>query len=350
MPTQPASFPDISRHSARLAARLRGGRRAGRPAVRGTASPPARRPVRHALAAVLATVALGLPLAVVPLGAPAGAATPLFLGWSALLPPLPDKYTPAQAQQCADGAPACVDATIATLTAQTDQLAAGCDHLAAFSLAYLRTTQQYRVAAARPGFFADPTYVNVEDAAFAAYYFRARDDWTAGDTAAVPPAWQIAFTAAAGRRVSGLGDLLLGMNAHINRDLPLVLASLGLVSPDGTSRKADHDKVNVFLNEVIDPLLREEAARLDPSVTDLRTPLGITWTVFMQIITGWREAAWRQAELLVDAPNATARATVARVIETTAATTATALRTTYSYLPPLITTTSRDAYCAAHRA
>jgi hypothetical protein len=38
--------------------------------------------------------------------------------------------------------------------------------------------------------------------------------------------------------VTGSGDLLLGISAHVNRDLPFVLASLGLVAPDGTSRKA----------------------------------------------------------------------------------------------------------------
>jgi hypothetical protein len=303
---------------------------------------------RAAVAAAIATT-LGVTLAVAPTAtAPARAETPIFLGWPALLPPLPDQYTPLQAQECADGSPSCVNATIAMMTSQLNQLAATCDHRALFSLAYLRTTQTYQTAAARPGFFHDPGYVNTEDAVFAAYYFRAYDDWTAGNTSAVPPAWQITFSAAAGKKVTGVGDFLLGMNAHINRDLPFVLASLGLVTPDGASRKPDHDQVNVFLNQVVDPLLAEAAARFDPSVTDLSTPYGITWTVFMQIIEVWREAAWRNAELLVDAPSAAIRATVAQTIETTAAATAVALRTTYSYLPLVMTTASRDAFCSTH--
>ena len=64
------------------------------------------------------------------------------------------------------------------------------------------------------------------------------------------------------------GDLLLGMNAHVNRDLPFALYSIGLVTPKGSSRKPDHDKVNVFLNSVVEPLFEEAAARYDPTVDD----------------------------------------------------------------------------------
>ncbi|MGF7238217.1 MAG: DUF5995 family protein [Frankia sp.] len=309
------------------------------------ASLPARRSAVSA--AVAATLALTI--ATAPVGAkPARADDPIYLGWTALLPPLLDQYTPSQAAECGNGDPSCVNATIARMTDQFNQLTSTCDHRALFSLAYLRTTQKYQDVAAEPGYFDDPAYVNTEDAVFAAYYFRAYDDWTAGNISALPTAWQIAFSAATGKKVSGVGDFLLGMNAHINRDLPFVLASLGLVTPGGASRKPDHDQVNVFLNQVINPLLQEAAARFDPSVTDLSTPYGITWTAFMQIIEAWRQAAWTNAELLVDAPTAAARAVVARTIETTAATEATTLRTTYSYVPLVMTTGPRDAYCQAH--
>src|SRR3546814_13499817 len=87
--------------------------------------------------------------------------------------------------------------------------------------------------------------------------------------AATPRAWQIAFSAADNRRVSGLGNMLLGMSAHVNRDLPMVLAEIGLVKPDGTSRKPDHDKVHAILNLVIEPLLAAAGARFDPSIDAL---------------------------------------------------------------------------------
>ncbi len=68
----------------------------------------------------------------------------------------------------------------------------------------------------------------------------------------------------------------------------------------------------------------------------------------MQLLIGWREGAWRNAEQLVDAPNHAARAAVAQQIEDSAAATARSLILSNSYQPPLTDTTSRDAYCAVH--
>src|SRR3546814_11249277 len=82
-----------------------------------------------------------------------------------------------------------------------------CDHNVLFGLMYLRTTEQYRVSATQPGFFSDPAFINHQDAVFARYYFEAWDAYRAGDMAATPRAWQIAFSAADNRRVSGLGKI-----------------------------------------------------------------------------------------------------------------------------------------------
>src|SRR3546814_16118662 len=68
------------------------------------------------------------------------------------------------------------------------------------------------------------------------------DDWHRGAVADVSPAWRIAIDSAERQAVTGTGSVFLGMNAHVNRDLPFVLAEIGLVNPDGTSRKPDHDR------------------------------------------------------------------------------------------------------------
>jgi hypothetical protein len=302
--------------------------------------------IRRLATRTLATLAVASILAV-PLPAAADG-DPIFLGWSSLLPPLDRVYTPDQATDCRHGAPGCVVATLAEMSRRFGPLATSCDHNAVFSLAYLRTTQRYQQAAAEPRFFADTPWVNHEDAVFGDYYFQAYDDWAAGNRTAVPKAWVIAFDAARGRTVSGSGDLVLGMNAHVNRDLPYVLASLGLVAPDGTSRKADHDQVNVFLNQVVAPLLQEESNRFDPTVDDTNTPYGLSDTALFQLLEGWRETAWRNAERLVAAPDEATRALVSADIEQYAARQASLLRTQYAYVPPLTTTQPRDAYCAVH--
>jgi hypothetical protein len=227
---------------------------------------------------------------------------------------------PEASNLCASGQLGCVDSVIAEMTARFNPLASSCSHNAVFALTYLRTTEEYRRSVADGTFFSDTPFINHQDALFASYYFNAWDAYRAGDLSAVPQAWQLALSAADGKKVNGLGNLLLGMGAHVNRDLPLVLADIGLVKPDGTSRKPDHDKVNEFLNRVIDPLLTEVATRFDPTVNATHVNgQTMDYSAVMQILVGWREQAWRNAEALVNAPTPAARALVAQQIETSAA-------------------------------
>lgn len=276
------------------------------------------------------------------------AADPPFLNWSDLLPTLTDAYDPNSANDCVAGRPSCVLATIAEMQRRFTPLGQSCDHHSVFALAYLRTTQTYRWARDQAGYFQDTPWVNHEDAVFAKYYFGAYDAWAAGDRGQVPQAWLTAFDDASARKLTGSGDLLLGMNAHVNRDLPFVLAAIGITTPTGQSRKPDHDKVNQFLNAVVQPLLVESAARLDPTMNDISTPYGAGYTGLFQLLQAWREDAWRNAEALTDAPTPDARALVARQIEISAAGQANQLAAANSYAPPVTTTSARDAYCAVH--
>src|SRR5436189_2206016 len=93
------------------------------------------------------------------------------------------------------------------------------------------------------------------------------DAYTRGDLVNTPAPWRIAFDAANNHQVQGIGNLLLGMNAHINRDLPFVLYRMGLFNSDGTSRKAHHDKVNSVLYSAYDQAIAEGARRFDPSLS-----------------------------------------------------------------------------------
>jgi hypothetical protein len=273
---------------------------------------------------------------------------PIFLDWPSLLPGLLDEYQPSSANDCVAGRPHCVDATIREMERRFRSLGPACDHNAVFALAYLRTTQTYRWARDQSGYFADTPWVNHEDAVFAKYYFAAYDNWAAGARGDVPQAWLIAFDAAAARQVNGSGDLLLGMNAHVNRDLPITLAAIGMATPDGQSRKPDHNKVNQFLNTVLQPLLEELAARFDSSILHIQTPYGVGYTGLFQTLAVWREQAWRNGELLANATTPEARAVALQEIETYAATQALTIKTANSYVPPLTNSTARDAYCAAH--
>ncbi len=251
---------------------------------------------------------------------PASSEEPLFVPWSQLLPSFTTTYDPSSSNVCVSGRNKCVDSVIREMERRVRPLDDACSHNVMFGLMYLRTTEEYRRSALTPGFFTDPAFVNHQDAGFAKQYFDAWDSYRAGDLAHTPMAWQIAFKAADQKKVSGTGNMLLGMSGHVLRDLPHILAQIGLVKPDGTSRKPDHDKVNEFLNLVMEPLMDEAAARFDPTVDDGQVDgTTIDETGLLQLLVGWREQAWRNAEALVNAPTPQARALVDAEIEKNAA-------------------------------
>ena len=143
-----------------------------------------------------------------------------------------------------------------------DPLADSCDHDAIFALSYLRTTEEYRRTIEDPDFFEDTGFVNHEDAVFAAYYFDAYDDWRHDRTTEVPPAWRIAFQAADDGEVSAAGNMFLGMNAHIQRDLPFVrktARSYPRRKAHGEALAAQAASIGVRLDRVASP---REARRL----------------------------------------------------------------------------------------
>jgi hypothetical protein len=275
---------------------------------------------------------------------PAGAEDPLFLNWSQLVPGLSSGYDANSANDCTSGRIQCVDAVIREMTRRFDALAANCDHDALFALAYLRTTEEYKRSAVTPGFYSDVNFINHEDAVFARYYLDAYDAWHKGDIASVPKAWRVALGAADAKSVNGSTNILLGISAHINRDLPYVLWEIGLVKPDGTSRKPDHDKVNEFLNRV--DLFGEAHDRFDSTIDPNQAPGAI------QSIISMRENAWRNAERLRAAEGDPVQfALVQQSIEDSAYTAALALKASGAYQPLLGQSSgARDSYCRAQQA
>jgi hypothetical protein len=275
---------------------------------------------------------------------PAAAADAPYLDWPSLLPALPTAFTPDVEPDCADGSDACIDRTIVKMRNRLDATIPPCDHRAVFGLAYLRVTEDVR-AGREAGIFRDPRWLNREDAVFARMYFDVYDAYAAGQRTGVPMAWQLAFDSERGRELSALGDFLMSMNAHINRDMPFVLAGIGLTRPDGTTRKPDHDAYNVRLSRLYAPVLAEVAARFDPTADDVQ--LGpVDDELAYAVLQSWREGVWRNAERLVNARTAGDRAQVAASIEATAVAVGTAIRSA--------TTTSsaaqatRAAWCAQH--
>ena len=261
-----------------------------------------------------------------------------------LLPALPVKHVPYAGEICPDGSPSCIDTTIAEMQRRLGISAASCDHDAIFDLAYLRVTENVRDAV-NSGVFDDRVWLGQVDAVFAKLYFDSMDAWHSGDATAragTPKAWQIALKAADDRAMSGLGNFLLAMNAHINRDFSYVLAEIGLTGADGASHKKDHNAYNRRLDSLYGPVFAEEAARFDPTFDDI--DIGpVEETLAGAIMRGWREIVWRNAEQLALAKTPAQRRIAEQTIEHYAATQAQMIRQGFSANPA-----QRDAWCAIH--
>lgn len=233
--------------------------------------------------------------------------------------------------QCQAGKLQCVHHVIKEMEQRYRKLARACDHDAIFALVYLRTTQTYKQTATTLGYH-DVAAVTREDALFATYYFRAYDAYHEG-FGTVPPAWQIAFDAATAGAVTAAGDALLGINAHIQRDLAFTLYDVYVTG--NLVGKHDHDLVNVFLARV--DVAAEVIEKYDPHYTATGDP---------NLIPAWREQAWQNFMALRDAPDAAARAAVVEQIEGVAAAYALQFVQLFSAAPE--TVTFRDAYCEAN--
>jgi hypothetical protein len=259
------------------------------------------------------------------------------------LPAAPIPYTPYDGPVCAEGDPQCIVDVIDEMEDRLAPLAADCDHDAIFSLAYLRVTQNVK-AAADSGYFHDRTWLTQLDAVFAGMYFHTMDTWNAGHQDEVAPAWRIALKASDDRSMTGLGDFLLNMNAHINNDFPHALATVGLTAKDGSSHKPDHNAYNDRLDSLYVPVFREESQRFDPTFDRYDVgpldDLGVG-----AIMRGWREMVWRHAEDLVTAKTPVQKALAEQAIEQYAASQAAMIRATFGTSDG---SKARDAYCEAH--
>ncbi|MEU4692350.1 DUF5995 family protein [Actinoplanes sp. NPDC023714] len=168
--------------------------------------------------------------------------------------------------------------------------------VAAFNSLYLTITQ--RVERHLQGKdVVDKNWLEVLDVEFARLYFRALSTWGVPDVD-TPDAWEVLFRRAQDQRMSTLEAAVLGVNAHINRDLSLALIAtwkrLGYTG-DGPQHP-DYLLVNKIFYEEIPPLRRRFAnawqMEIDRCVGELDD-----WSQRVLVRTT-RARAWEQAERL----------------------------------------------------
>jgi len=298
---------------------------------------------RCSIAAVAAAATLGLALL-----APVGSGSPprLVIGKDNLVAPLeiPANPRPGPVPGCRRPSRKCVRVTAQRLAKLENRF--GCDHRAVFATTYRVLTQALlRRVRREPGFFRFARYFFFEDGLFADVYIATTNAYPRGER--ISPAWQIAFEAAAARDLAASQDMLLGINAHVQNDMPFVLAALGTKTRRGVSRKADHDRANEVLAEAYQQVVDAVERRYDPSI-GVTNPDGVPADDIagLELVKGWREEVWRNAGRLIATRNdPDAHSRVAEEIEENAASWARGIAA--SRTPGY--GAQRDAYCEARR-
>ncbi len=185
-----------------------------------------------------------------------------------------------------------------------------------FHATYLRTTRTVAADLSAAG-FADVAWVEQWDVAFADLYLDALEATLAGGPA--PGPWAIAFSAAAAPNpLPPLRQVLLGMNAHINYDLPQAL--IAVISPADFDtpavverRQHDHRRIDELLSSRVSDedaeLLALGASRLDR----LLAPLNHLAT--KRFLKEARRKVWQNARLLDAARRVGPAACSARLAE-----------------------------------
>ena len=169
------------------------------------------------------------------------------------------------------------------------------------------------------GAFADPAWVERYAVAFANLYRVALEAYDAGQAARVPRAWRLCFDAARAGTCTVLQDVLLGVNAHVNNDLPFALDRV-TIGPDRESRRLDHYAVNSVLAAVTERATRQLASLYAPGITTMDLVAGdFDELVSRTSLTGARDAAWESACARADARGPVERGLAAARVSTRAA-------------------------------
>jgi uncharacterized protein DUF5995 len=146
--------------------------------------------------------------------------------------------------------------------------------------------------------FADPQWMSSLDVVFGNLYLDAvRKSVQAPDQ--VPRAWAALLERRSDARVTPLQFALAGMNAHINRDLPVAVVSTCTqlqTTPDSGSHHADFTHVNAVL-ATVEPAIRQALEDAFLLQADRDVP-GLQDVVANFDMAKARETAWSNARTL----------------------------------------------------
>jgi hypothetical protein len=171
------------------------------------------------------------------------------------------------------------------------------DGVACFIRLYLAVTRSVRRLAATE--FDNPGFLAELDREFASLFFAA----AAASDATRPPAWKPLFDSRGRKHVAPIQFALAGMNAHINRDLPIALVTCfsraNKRPADNSPEHADYLHVNGVLATVEEEVKRDYMTGWLNRLDSLIHPINrLDDRVAMWDISRARDAAWTNAQVL----------------------------------------------------
>ncbi len=205
-----------------------------------------------------------------------------------------------------------IDDVITAFTAIERHFIARQDRRAVFISAYNTISQGIAKAIAAKQFH-DPAWVHAYGTTFGNLY---RQALLAYETGGTPPgAWQVSFSESQSGRTLVIQDLILGIHAHVNRDLAFALESVG-IDPNRPTRYADHTKVNDVLDATTNALQNRIAQLYARGLGVLDRLLGpIDELAASFSVHAARENAWHLAVGLVASHGTPAHAALAANID-----------------------------------
>jgi Family of unknown function (DUF5995) len=213
---------------------------------------------------------------------------------------------------------ATLDDVVAGLAAWEEAFRSRQDRRCIFLTLYGVVSSEMREQVARNAFL-DSRWVHRYAVAFANLYREALEAYEAGRIDDVPKAWRLCFDAARAGSGLVLQDLLLGVNAHVNNDLPLALTRIS-IDPDREQRRRDHDAVNAVLAAVMQRAVERLTALYAPGFAALDQGAGeLDEMLSLFSLEVARDSAWESALSLANARSAFESGLAGRLISSRAA-------------------------------
>lgn len=167
----------------------------------------------------------------------------------------------------------------------------GAEAFEPFLFAYHAVTSRVSDRMVRdPGFFDSPGDLQELDERFAVMYFDALEQHLG--TGEAPRPWQTYFDycSSGGRPVV---QMIMGMNAHINGDLPVALAE------QGYEWRGDFDRINGVLESELGGVSVHLARRHDLAGFLGLLDRGLARREFKELIVSWRRDAWENSRRIL---------------------------------------------------